>query len=303
MKRFVSQQAVTFEKRIATFYIRTTSNALSLTAKKRVAQKQFSVSSIKLNYQNLKTMSSFKMVRISHNDYLSGKYQSVSSDSSNNHEAKVWYNSDGSINEELTYSYNYQRANGIGRYAKKAESSSKSSSSSKGSSSKDSSSKKSTPQSSNRVAARDKVRERKEYVYRDATDEERLKYITRILCRNTEFNITKTNAIIAKAASLGLDPGEALADLEEECNKSDFRYLTNDKGFSESLIERFLRNNTYPPTEREELLEYISFLDNFYKKSSWDRDVLFNLFVVIALHHENDIELQNIVKKLRAKHI
>ncbi len=246
-------------------------------------------------------MSSFKMVRISHNEYLSGKYQSVSSDSSNNHEAKVWYNSDGSINEELTYSYNYQRANGIGRYAKKAESSSKSSSSSKGSSSK-----KSTPQSSNRVAARDEVsdkkRERKEYVYRDATDEERLKYITRILCRNTEFNATKTNAIIAKAASLGLDPGEALADLEEKCKKSDIRYLVNEKGFSRNIIRPFLCD-TYPPTEREELLEYISFLDNYYKKSSWDSDVLFNLFVVIALHHENDIELQNLVKKLRAKHI
>ena len=246
-------------------------------------------------------MSSFKMVRISHNEYLSGKYQSVSSDSSNNHEAKVWYNSDGSINEELTYSYNYQRANGIGRYAKKAESSSKSSSSSKGSSSK-----KSTPQSSNRVAARDEVsdkkRERTEYVYRDATDEERLKYITRILCRNTEFNTTKTDAIIAKAASLGLDPGEALAELKEECNKSDIRYLVNDKGFSRNLIGSFL-HHTYPPTEREELLEYISFLDNYYKKSSWNSDVLFNLFLVIALHHENDIELQNIVKELRAKHI
>ena len=235
------------------------------------------------------------MQPISHSEYLSGKYQSVSSDSSNNHEAKVWYNSDGSINEELTYSYNYQRANSIGRYAKKAESGSKSSSS-----------KKSTPQSSNRVAARDEVsdkkRERTEYVYRDATDEERLKYITRILCRNTEFNTTKTDAIIAKAASLGLDPGEALAKLKEECNKSDIRYLVNDKGFSRALIGSFL-HHTYPPTEREELLEYISFLDNYYKKSSWDRDVLFNLFVVIALHHENDIELQNIVKKLRAKHI
>lgn len=245
-------------------------------------------------------MSSFKMQPISHSEYLSGKYQSVSSDSSNNHEAKVWYNSDGSINEELTYSYNYQRANSIGRYAKKAESGSKSSSS------KSSSSKKSTPQSSNRVAARDEVsdkkRERTEYVYRDATDEERLKYITRILCRNTEFNTTKTDAIIAKAASLGLDPGEALAKLKEKCNMSDIRYLVNDKDFSRAIIRPFLRD-TYPPTEREELLEYISFLDNYYKKSSWDSNVLFNLFVVIALHHENDIELQNIVKKLRAKHI
>ena len=245
-------------------------------------------------------MSSFKMQTISHSEYLSGKYRDVSS-SSGKHEAKVWYKDNGSINEDSTYSDNYLRSNGLGRYAKKAESSSKSSSSSKGSSSK-----KSTPQSSNRVAARDEVsdkkRERTEYVYRDATDEERLKYITRILCRNTEFNTTKTDAIIAKAASLGLDPGEALAKLKEECNKSDIRYLVNDKGFSRALIGSFL-HHTYPPTEREELLEYISFLDNYYKKSSWDRDVLFNLFVVIALHHENDIELQNIVKKLRAKHI
>lgn len=235
------------------------------------------------------------MQTISHSEYLSGKYRDVSS-SSGKHEAKVWYKDNGSINEDSTYSDNYLRSNGLGRYAKKAESSSKSSSSSKGSSSK-----KSTPQSSNRVAARDKVRERTEYVYRDATDEERLKYITRILCRNTEFNTTKTDAIIAKAASLGLDPGEALADLEERCSKSDYRYFANDKSFSRNL-ETWLKD-TYPPTEREELLEYISFLDNYYKKSSWDSDILFNLFVVIALHHENDIELQNLVKKLRAKHI
>ena len=159
-------------------------------------------------------MSSFKMQPISHSEYLSGKYRDVSS-SSGKHEAKVWYKDNGSINEDSTYSDNYLRSNGLGRYAKKAESSSKSSSSSKGSSSK-----KSTPQSSNRVAARDeesdKKRERTEYVYRDATDEERLEYITRILCRNTEFNTTKTDAIIAKAASLGLDPGEALAELEEK---------------------------------------------------------------------------------------
>ena len=245
-------------------------------------------------------MSSFKMQPISHSEYLSGKYKDVST-ISGKHEAKVWYKDNGSINEDSTYSDNYLRSNGLGRYAKKAESSSKSSSSKSSSSSK-----KSTPQSSNRVAARDEVsdkkRERTEYVYRDATDEERLKYITRILCRNTEFNTTKTDAIIAKAASLGLDPGEALAKLKEECNKSDIRYLVNDKDFSRALIGSFL-HHTYPPTEREELLEYISFLDNYYKKSSWDRDVLFNLFVVIALHHENDIELQNIVKKLRAKHI
>lgn len=240
------------------------------------------------------------MKPISHDEYLSGKYKDVST-SSGKHEAKVWYKDNGSIDEDYTYSDSYLRSKGLGRYAKKAESSSKSSSSSKGSSSK-----KSTPQSCNRVAARDEVsdkkRERTEYVYRDATDEERLKYITRILCCNTEFNTTKTDAIIAKAASLGLDPGEALAKLKEKCNISDIRYLVNDKGFSRNIIRPFLRD-TYPPTEREELLEYISFLDNYYKKSSWDSNVLFNLFVVIALHHENDIELQNIVKKLRAKHI
>ena len=239
------------------------------------------------------------MQTISHSEYLSGKYRDVSS-SSGKHEAKVWYKDNGSINEDSTYSDNYLRSNGLGRYAKKAESSSKSSSSSKGSSSK-----KSTPQSSNRVAARDEVsdkkRERTEYVYRDATDEERLKYITRILCRNTEFNTTKTDAIIAKAASLGLDPGEALADLERISSESDYRYFANGK-FSVSSLNAFLKL-TYPPTERGELLEYISFLDKHYTKMRWSIDVLFNLFVVIALHHENDVELQNHVKRLRAKYI
>ena len=83
-------------------------------------------------------MSSFKLKSISHDEYLSGKYQSVSSDSSGNHEAKVWYKDNGSINEELTYSDNYQRSNGIGRYAKKSESPSKESSKSSSSSSRSS---------------------------------------------------------------------------------------------------------------------------------------------------------------------
>ncbi len=57
-------------------------------------------------------MSSFKMTPISHAEYLSGKYQHVSS-SSGNHEAKIWYDSQGNIDEKLTYSRRYlEKKNG-----------------------------------------------------------------------------------------------------------------------------------------------------------------------------------------------
>lgn len=61
-------------------------------------------------------MSTVENIQISHEDYVSGKYQSTSSNSGE-HSARVVYNDDGSINEAETYSRDYQKKNKIGKYA------------------------------------------------------------------------------------------------------------------------------------------------------------------------------------------
>jgi hypothetical protein len=76
-----------------------------------------------------------KMIPISHDDYVKGKWKSVSS-SSGEHEAKIWLNDDGSIDAEASYSDSYCRKHQLGRYAPKADSSSSTSSSSSSHSSK-----------------------------------------------------------------------------------------------------------------------------------------------------------------------
>lgn len=74
-----------------------------------------------------------------------GKYQSVSSVSGKVY-ARVWYNDDGSVNADQTYSSSYCKKNGLGKYAKSSSgpSSSRSSSSSRPSTASSSSSRSSS---------------------------------------------------------------------------------------------------------------------------------------------------------------
>ena len=62
-------------------------------------------------------MSDWKYVPRSHEEFLSGKYAEVVS-SSGKHEARIWYNNDGSINERSTYSLPYRQKHHLGEYAK-----------------------------------------------------------------------------------------------------------------------------------------------------------------------------------------
>ena len=194
-------------------------------------------------------MSSFKMQPISHSEYLSGKYRDVSS-SSGKHEAKVWYKDNGSINEDSTYSDSYLRSNGLGRYAKKAESSSKSSSSKSSSSKSSSGSKKSSGKQDSSKAKKVEVEVEKN-VYVDvevpATDEERLNYLYWKLSYYGDYNELKVNALKAKAESLGLDATKQLEELEKEQRTySDYEYAAQNKQYY---------GNIYPPVEKEKLLK------------------------------------------------
>lgn len=236
------------------------------------------------------------MKPISHDEYLSGKYKDVST-ISGKHEAKVWYKDNGSIDEDYTYSDSYLRSKGLGRYAKKAESSSKSSSSksssSKSSSSKNSSSKSSGgKQESSKAKKAEVEREKDEYVDIEipATDEERLDYLYWILSRYGDYNELKVNALKAKAESLGLDATKLLEKLEKELRTySDYEYAAQNKQYY---------GNIYPPVEREKLLKFIDFF-NKRNKNNWDSNRLFNLDFVVRKHYENDAELRGIVDELK----
>lgn len=239
------------------------------------------------------------MKPISHDEYLSGKYKDVST-SSGKHEAKVWYKDNGSIDEDYTYSDSYLRSKGLGRYAKKAESGSKSSSS-KSSSSKSSSSKSSGGSSfslfgsgskNKSSKAEEEVKEKTVYVDVEipATDEERLDYLYWVLSRYGDYNELKVNALKAKAESLGLDATKLLEELEKELRTySDYEYAAQNRQYY---------GNIYPPVEREKLLKFIDFF-NKRNKNNWDSNRLFNLDFVVRKHYENDAELRGIVDELK----
>lgn len=234
------------------------------------------------------------MKPISHDEYLSGKYKDVST-SSGKHEAKVWYKDNGSIDEDYTYSDSYLRSKGLGRYAKKAESSSKSSSS-KSSSSKSSGGSSfslfGSGSKNNSSKAEEKVEEKTVYVKVEipATDEERLEYLYYRLCYNGDFNELKVNALIAKAQSLGLDATELIERLEKR-----MRHLSDYK-YAEEIGED--ARDAYPPIEREELMEYIKYI-NKEDRGRWWTDTLINLDLVVRKHYEMDTELRGIVDELK----
>ena len=187
-----------------------------------------------------------------------------------------------------------------GRYAKKAESSSKSSSS-KSSSSKSSSSKSSGGSSfslfgsgskNKSSKAEEEVEEKTVYIDVEipATDEERLDYLYWKLSYYGDYNELKVNALKAKAESLGLDATKLLEKLEKEQRTySDYEYAAQNKQYY---------GNIYPPVEREKLLKFIDFF-NKRNKNNWDSNRLFNLDLVVRKHYENDAELRGIVDELK----
>lgn len=253
------------------------------------------------------------MKSISHDEYLSGKYQNVSSDSSGNHEAKVWYKDNGSINEELTYSDNYQRSNGIGRYAKKSESpskeSSKSSSSSSRSSSSSSSSRSSSSTSSFTNTSKSKPMEReKTYAEIDAElKSKRFGNFISDLVGNADLEINE--AVLDKVRVTGMEIGysadEAEADFMRAYKfRTDPEYVVN-RGIR---VERAFTYHCLCPKQREQLIHYMKYaiiskaIKEIYEyNDSIDsvKKFMSKLESTISLHYSNDAEIQALYAQLK----
>ena len=268
------------------------------------------------------------MKSISHDEYLSGKYQNVSSDSSGNHEAKVWYKDNGSINEELTYSDNYQRSNGIGRYAKKSSSSSSSSSSSKKSSSsgggigkavssffssndddddenRSSSRKRSSFSNSTNSST---MQREKTYAEIDAElKSKRFGNFVSDLVGNPDLEINE--AVLDKVRVTGMEIGysadEAEADFMRAYKfRTDPEYVVN-RGIS---VKQAFTYHCRCPKQREQLIHYMKYaiISKAIKKIYGENDsidsvktFMSKLESTISLHYSNDAEIQALYAQLK----
>ena len=255
------------------------------------------------------------MKSISHDEYLSGKYQSVSSDSSGNHEAKVWYKDNGSINEELTYSDNYQRSNGIGRYAKKSESpskeSSKSSSSSSRSSSSSSSSRSSSSTSSFTNTSKSKPMER-ELTYEEVQDLRTQKklgaYLDSMIANccdiYDESVIEKTRQL---AEEVGANGDDALAKLYKYFKRHyDPEYVVANYGKVYGGVVGVINREVKIPTGcKKALLHYMNYaLCNEYIETVKAKDLkewMKKLNSAVTMHYSNDTEVQELYTKIKEK--
>lgn len=279
-------------------------------------------------------MASYKMQPISHSEYLSGKYQNVSS-SSGEHEAKVWYKDNGSINEELTYSDNYQRSNGIGRYAKKAEtsskssssssksssssgsssSSSKSSSSSRSSSSSSSSSIKSSSSNSNNESSNSDmdswVKYRRDIKWEK--DSELDGYLRQLVGDSPEFDVYDEN-ILKKVHAVGEDIGMTAEAAEAAYvdyykMKFDIEYWINRQ--PSVLLKDRVFQYVKPTKNREQILKYMRYTlysgliakcfnsgnndgSTEYIKEWWKE-----LETVVKIHHSGDAEVNAAFEELQ----
>ena len=267
------------------------------------------------------------MQTISHSEYLSGKYKNVSS-SSGNHEAKVWYKDNGAIDEDSTYSDSYLRSNGLGRYAKKAESSSKSSSISKSSSSSSlfsSSSKKSSSSSTSSIktsyskTSTSMGRELTEQEIEAKLTNERLsKYINNLVndCCDIydEEIIEKTRAM---GEEVGLSGDEAVAKLQREF-KQKYDPETVMKWHNCSIVYALegwperpgvqcgnrMFGAKIPTGCKKALMHYMRCALNYdyIKKGGETKIWLKNLDTAIKLHYNEDFEVFEIYAKLKEQY-
>ena len=279
-------------------------------------------------------MASYKMQPISHSEYLSGKYKNVSS-SSGEHEAKVWYKDNGSINEDETYSDNYLRSNGLGRYAKKAETSSKSSSSSsKSSSSSGSSSRSSSSSSSSRSSSSSSSSSIKSsssnsnnessnsdmdswVKYRRDNDiqknSELKKYLERLVGNSPEFDVYDEN-ILKKVHAVGEDIGMTAEAAEAAYvdyykMKFDIEYWINRQ--PSALLKDRVFQYVKPTKNREQILKYMRYtlysglIAKCFNSGNNDGSTKYikewwkELETVVKIHHSGDAEVNAAFEELQ----
>ncbi|MBO5880463.1 MAG: hypothetical protein J6Q57_02280 [Paraprevotella sp.] len=265
-------------------------------------------------------MASMKIVPISHDEYLSGKWQSVSS-SSGKHEAKVFYKDDGSI-DECSYSDSYCRKHQLGRYAPKAASSSSKSSSSKSSSGKSGSKIAPIPFLSKSSKRKPNIFD-EDYEEEDNDNEEEPEMENEIRVR-AEIEDGRKREFIEKIESY-VDGGEDITtEMIEEV-----RSLAIENGYSPTEAEITLKNAQrkqdpervyadeyqgpyrkfsdflkyyHVPRNREYLIKYINMI--LITKDGIDDmsdETLENIKKVVNIKFRNDSEIQALFKELRAK--
>lgn len=259
-----------------------------------------------------------KMIPISHEEYLSGKYQSVSS-SGGKHEARVWYKDNGDIDEESTYSRSY--------LAKKNGGSKSSSSKANGSVATggilggifaSSSSKK----GKNKVETKSSTKKRAPIWDDDfsstwdddfmsnnndkkekkmSKQEELKKYIEEIM-EDGLLSKSKKTAAISKAISLGLTAEDAEMLLEREyLLNTDLDYYMTTKRCG---VNQALKKISIPHTDRDSLLKYFICIANASASDLTGPEVEEHLkrhLSYVKTYYKNDTELKEYAKTITWK--
>lgn len=252
-----------------------------------------------------------KMIPISHAEYVSGKYQHVSS-SGGKHEARVWYKDNGDIDEESTYSRAYlSKKNGGSKISSDKANGSvvaggilggifASSSLKKGKNKAEpkSSTKKRPPIWDDEYDDDDD-----EYdIEKEMSKQEELKKYIKEIMEDGLLSKSKKSAAISKAISLGLTAEDAEMLLEREyLLNTDLDYYMTTKRCD---INQALRKISIPHTDRDSLLKYFICIANAsgsdLQVSEVEQHIKRHLSYV-KTYYKNDTELKEYAKSITWK--
>lgn len=259
-----------------------------------------------------------KMIPISHEEYLSGKYQSVSS-SGGKHEARVWYKDNGDIDEESTYSRSY--------LAKKNGGSKSSSSKANGSvatggilggifassSSKKGKNKVETKSSTKKRAPiwdddfsstwdDDFMSNNNDKKEKKMSKQEELKEYIEEIMEDGLLSKSKKSAAISKAISLGLTAEDAEMLLEREyLLNTDLDYYMTTKRCG---VNQALKKISIPHTDRDSLLKYFICIANASGSDLTGPEVEKHLkrhLSYVKTYYKNDTELKEYANSVSKK--
>lgn len=250
-----------------------------------------------------------KMIPISHAEYVSGKYQHVSS-SGGKHEARVWYKDNGDIDEESTYSRAYlSKKNGGSKISSDKANGSvvaggilggifASSSLKKGKN-------KAEPKSSTKKRPPiwdDEYDEYDDDIEKEMSKQEELKKYIKEIMEDGLLSKSKKSAAISKAISLGLTAEDAEMLLEREyLLNTDLDYYMTTKRCD---INQALRKISIPHTDRDSLLKYFICIANAsgsdLQVSEVEQHIKRHLSYV-KTYYKNDTELKEYAKSITWK--
>lgn len=259
-----------------------------------------------------------KMIPISHAEYVSGKYQHVSS-SGGKHEARVWYKDNGDIDEESTYSRAY--------LAKKNGGSKISSSKANGSvvaggilggifasSSLKKGKNKAEPKSSTKKRPpiwdddfsptwdNDFMSNNNDKKEKEMSKQEELKVYIEEIMEDGLLSKSKKSAAISKAISLGLTAEDAEMLLEREyLLNTDLDYYMTTKRCG---VNQALKKISIPHTDRDSLLKYFICIANASASDLTGPEVEKHLkrhLSYVKTYYKNDTELKEYAKTITWK--